>query len=187
MEPLIEIVDYEARWPAEFDAIASELRAALGAHALRIDHIGSTSVPGLAAKDIIDVQVTLSEFDDERLRAALTSAGFEWRDDIRTDHCPPDRSLAASELEKRFVKRRAPVRSNVHLRIADRFNQQYPLLCRDYLRTHHDAAMAYAAVKRALAQLFPSDIDSYYAVKDPVFDIIMSGAREWATATGWQP
>ena len=60
------IIDYQPTWPAEFAAIAATLRHALGDLALRIDHIGSTSVPGLAAKDIIDVQIAV---------AALTPRG----------------------------------------------------------------------------------------------------------------
>ena len=61
--PLIEIVPYNPKWPTRFLEIAEQLRATFGAAALRIDHIGSTSVPGLAAKDIIDLQVTLRELD----------------------------------------------------------------------------------------------------------------------------
>ena len=62
--PAIEIVDYQTRWPEDFARIGAILRSALGAEAVRIDHIGSTAVPGLAAKDIIDVQVTIARFDD---------------------------------------------------------------------------------------------------------------------------
>ena len=57
---MIEIVEYREQWPAEFRAIAGDLRRRLGPLALRIDHIGSTSVPGLAAKDRIDIQVTVA-------------------------------------------------------------------------------------------------------------------------------
>ena len=60
---MITIVPYDASWPEAFDAVARPLRTVLGALALRIDHIGSTSVPGLAAKDIIDVQVTVEDFN----------------------------------------------------------------------------------------------------------------------------
>jgi GrpB-like predicted nucleotidyltransferase (UPF0157 family) len=186
MGPIIEIVEYESRWPDEFATIAAELRPAFGADALRVDHIGSTSVPGLAAKDIIDVQITVARFNDAEHQALLESAGFEWAGPIVSDHCPPGMALPDPELEKRVAFRRTPIRANVHIRIAGRFNQQYPLLCRDYLRAHPDAAMAYAAVKRALAAAFPDDVESYYAIKDPVFDVIMSGAREWAANTGWQ-
>ena len=68
----IEIVPYDENWPREFAEIAGPLRAALGEVALRIDHIGSTSVPGLAAKDIIDVHVTVQDFDVP-LEALLSS------------------------------------------------------------------------------------------------------------------
>ncbi|MGH2482027.1 MAG: GrpB family protein, partial [Ktedonobacteraceae bacterium] len=58
---MITIVPYDTNWPAAFIEVARPLRAALGDLALRIDHIGSTSVPGLAAKDIIDVQITVAD------------------------------------------------------------------------------------------------------------------------------
>ena len=54
---------YQSRWPDEFQTIASSLRQGLGDLALRIDHIGSPSVPGLAAKDVIDIQITVSKLD----------------------------------------------------------------------------------------------------------------------------
>ena len=60
---MIEIVPYQDRWPGEFAAIGRRLRSALGDAALRIDHIGSTAVPGLAAKDVIDVQVSVLDLD----------------------------------------------------------------------------------------------------------------------------
>ncbi len=71
----IQIVAYQPEWPDEFAAIASSLHAALGTLALRIDHIGSTSVPGLAAKDIIDVQVTVADFTPE-LEERFARAGY---------------------------------------------------------------------------------------------------------------
>jgi len=181
----IEIVDYDTRWPGEFGGLGRELRAAIGGTAVRIDHIGSTAVPGLAAKDVIDVQITVARWDDEHMRPALEAAGLVWRDDIRRDHCPPAMSIAAEELEKRFAVRLYPRRSHVHVRIEGRFNQRYALLCRDYLRTHSDVAAAYGEVKKALARLFPDNIDAYYSVKDPAFDLFMAGAREWAAATEW--
>lgn len=171
----------------DFRAIAGRLRELLGPGALRIDHIGSTAVDGLAAKDIIDVQVTVASFDEEMLDG-LREAGFEHAPGFVTDHCPPDMRLPDSELEKRFFNAPAGERKvNVHLRIDGRFNQRYPLLCRDYLRSHPLAASAYGQVKRALARIVGDDIEAYYDVKDPVFDILMVGAEEWATATGWQP
>jgi GrpB-like predicted nucleotidyltransferase (UPF0157 family) len=187
MARLIEIVDYKSCWPAQFREIADRVRWAMGDEAIRIDHIGSTAVTDLAAKDIIDIQITIERFDDTGHRAALESIGLEWRPLVVSDHCPPGASLGAAELEKRFATGAIPMRTNVHLRVADRFNQRYPLLCRDYLRAHPSAAAAYAAVKRALARRLPDDVASYYDVKDPVFDLIMTGAHAWADATDWEP
>jgi hypothetical protein len=75
--------------------------------------------------------------------------------------------------------------ANLHVREAGRFNQRYPLLCRDYLRSHPMAAEAYGAIKRRLASFFPNDPDAYYAIKDPTLDLLMVGAEDWAISAGW--
>jgi GrpB-like predicted nucleotidyltransferase (UPF0157 family) len=184
----IEIVPYQPRWLEEFQIIGSSLRGALGEAALRIDHIGSTSVPGLAAKDVIDVQITVDDLENPVLRPALEDLGLTWREDISGDHTPPGMTLDASELEKRYAKTRAPQRvAHVHLRVEGRFNQRYALLCRDYLRTHDQTRDAYAEIKRQLARYFPNDANAYYDIKDPAFDLFMSGAWEWAAFTNWTP
>jgi GrpB-like predicted nucleotidyltransferase (UPF0157 family) len=85
----IVIVAYRPEWPVEFARIAAGLRGALGDLALRIDHIGSTSVPGLSAKDIIDVQVTVAELDAAALDPAFVRAGWTRIVDIDRDHVPP--------------------------------------------------------------------------------------------------
>jgi GrpB-like predicted nucleotidyltransferase (UPF0157 family) len=163
------------------------LRQLLGPQALRIDHIGSTAVDGLAAKDIIEVQVTVASFD-EALLGALTQAGFVRWPEFAGDHCPPGMRLAQGELEKRFFSAPAGERkANIHIRAEGRFNQRYALLCRDYLRSHPLAASAYGEVKRALARIVGDDMDAFYDVKDPVFDILMVGAEEWAAANRWEP
>jgi GrpB-like predicted nucleotidyltransferase (UPF0157 family) len=182
---VIEIVAYNPQWPLEFAKVAARIRAALGTRALSIHHIGSTSVPGLPAKDVIDVQVGVSNLEPD-LRPNLKAAGFVWREQILGDHTPPGMSLPQRELEKRFCKDEVRA-ANIHLRIPDRFNWRYALLCRDYLRTHEDARDAYAEIKRQLARYFPNDADAYYDIKDPVFDLLMAGANEWAAVTNWQP
>jgi GrpB-like predicted nucleotidyltransferase (UPF0157 family) len=185
---MIEIVPYKPSWPLEFREIGSRLRAALGDTALAIHHIGSTSVPGLDAKDVIDVQITVSSLEDANLKAALERAGFVWRTDIDRDHAPPGMTLRDVELEKRYAKAAESARpAHVHVRVPGRWNQRYPLLCRDYLRSHESAANAYAEIKRQLARYFPNDAEAYYDIKDPVFDVIMAGAEDWAQFTGWQP
>ena len=72
----------------------------------------------------------------------------------------------------------------MHVREDGRFNQRYPLLCRDYLRATPAAAAAYVEVKRPLAARFPDDRETYADVKDPVFDVLMAGAEAWARRHG---
>jgi GrpB-like predicted nucleotidyltransferase (UPF0157 family) len=180
----IEIVDPDPRWDGQFRELAVSLRQALGDRALRIDHIGSTSVPRLPAKPIVDVQVTVETFDG--LREQPIPAGFRWSD-YAEDHAPPGRDLPPEQWAKRFMWCADPPRANVHFRIEGRANQRYALLFRDYLRTHPSAASAYAMLKQALARIVRDDIDAYLDVKDPACDIAMVGAEEWARATSWRP
>lgn len=178
MSETIEIVPYNALWPEEYQEIAAQLRSALGHYALAIDHIGSTSVPGLPAKDVIDVQVTVASLDLP-LEPLLTQLGYQPVKHL-VDHRPPGREdLLAEELEKHFYSRQHR-RVNLHIRVLGRFNQRYALLCRDYLRTHPLAARAYAEIKQQLSRYFPDNADAYYDIKDPVFDLIMEGAYEWS-------
>jgi GrpB-like predicted nucleotidyltransferase (UPF0157 family) len=185
---MIEIVDYKPGWVAEFRALEARIKSALGPLALAVDHIGSTSVPNLAAKDVIDIQITVARLEESMLKTPLERTGFVWRDGLIHDHTPPGTVLPEFELEKRFAALESGTsrRANLHIRVEGRFNQRYALLCRDYLRTHDGARDAYAEIKRQLARYFPENAKAYYDIKDPVFDILMAGANDWATVTGWQ-
>ena len=172
-------------WPAQYEKIAHAVGGLLGELAQRIDHIGSTSVPGLPAKDILDMQVTVGtepELDDVAER--MVAADWELRPP-RRDHPVP--GLPADDLQ--WVKRmlREPMyrrRVNLHVRVADRANQRYALLFRDYLRSHPETAQAYGAFKRQAAAL-QVDVANYTDLKDPVCDLIYLPAEEWAARTGW--
>ena len=184
---MIKIVPYNENWPHEFAEIAGPLRATLGEVALRIDHIGSTAVPGLAAKDIIDVQVTVRDFAVP-FETLLGSLGYIRRLDINRDHLPPQVFGPANEWEKRYFQPPEGQRpTNLHVRAQGRANQSYALLFRDYLRTPPVATGAYAEIKRALAHYHPENWDAYYDIKDPVCDVIWSAAEEWVKMTGWEP
>lgn len=104
MQRTIEIVPYDERWPSEFLRIGETLREALGEVAVRTDHIGSTSVPGLAAKDIIDVQVTVRELDGLAIASLLTPLGYTLREDITQDHIPPGEENDPAEWRKLYFK-----------------------------------------------------------------------------------
>ncbi|HEU5229365.1 MAG TPA: GrpB family protein [Ktedonobacteraceae bacterium] len=184
---LIEIVAYNERWPVEFQRISAPLREALGELALRIDHIGSTSVPGLAAKDIIDVQVTVAALDAASIARALAPLGYTLREDITDDHVPPGRNDSAQAWQKLYFRAPAEQRpTHLHVRQAGRANQRYALLFRDYLRADPHVARAYEQIKLALARLHPEDIEAYYDIKDPACDLIMAAAERWAAQTNYK-
>ena len=182
---MVEIIPYQPRWPEEFRVLAARLRQALGTLALRIDHIGSTSIPGMAAKDAIDIQVTVAVLN-EPVRLAMNSIGYVQRE-ARTDHRPPNAPGDESEWTKwLFVSAPDHRRTHVHIRVEGAANQRYALLFRDYLRAHADSALAYAELKRRLAQHL-ADPQTYPDVKDPAVDLIYFAGEAWALATGWQP
>jgi len=179
---MIAIVPYQETWPAEFKTIAARLRAGLGPLALRIDHIGSTAVPGLAAKDVIDVQVTVAALDPAsaaRIAAAMASLGYQQAEGIWRDHRPPGASGPDDDWAKLFFRPPPGQRpTNTHVRALGRPNQRYPLLFRDYLRAHPATAAAYAELKRRLAAHMP-DTATYAEVKDPAVDLIYLAAEAW--------
>lgn len=183
----IVIVDYRPEWPLEFARIAATLRDALGDLALRIDHIGSTAVPGLSAKDIVDIQVTVAELNASALDPAFAQIGCARAIDVDRDHVPPTMTDRDQNWRKLYYRPPVDMRpTHIHVRRAGSANGRYPLLFRDYLRTHSLASAAYAQVKVALARNDSYDWDLYYEVKDPVCDIIMAAAEDWAAQTGWR-
>lgn len=179
--PLILIEPYSERWPERFRELAGPIRAALGDRAPRIDHIGSTAVPGLGAKPVIDVQVTVDDLADAD---RLLTAGFDEKVGFE-DHRPPGADGPDADWRKRFFNPAAG-RANVHVRVQGRANQRYALLFRDYLRAQPEAARAYEELKRGLARHVP-DIGAYTDVKDPACDLIAIAAEAWAAETGWEP
>ena len=184
----VRIVAPSREWAPAFAELAGRLAPTVSPWSTRIDHIGSTSVPGLAAKDVIDIQVTVAgESDLDPAFAALGAAGWvPWP--YRRDHVAP----GAPDDEAQWVKRLVTAphderRANVHLRVAGRANQRYALLFRDYLRIRPDTAEAYSRFKRLAAELVTGDAGDYTDLKDPVCDLIYLPAEEWAERTGWSP
>lgn len=182
---MIEIVEYHPTWPAEYTAIAAPLARVLGNLAIRVDHIGSTAVPGLAAKDVIDVQISVRSFGPP-LEERLASLGYTLEPTITSDHKPPGDRGSSVEWEKRYFLPPVGQRpSHLHVRILGRANQRYALLFRDYLRANSAAVAAYADLKRRLARLAGDDRVAYTETKDPACDLIMLAAEAWAKSTYW--
>ncbi len=188
MKNLITIMPYNPQWPVEFRQLGAPLREMLGDLALRIDHIGSTAVPGLAAKDVIDIQVTVKELNASELVPMLTAVGYRHWEEITGDHQPPGSDDPPQEWQKLFFNTPPGQRRvNLHIRQEGRANQHYALLFRDYLRVDSQVRGAYEQIKLALARLLPEDIEAYYDVKDPTCDIIMAAAERWASQQNYRP
>ncbi len=138
------IVAYDARWPHEFEAERARIGRALGALALRIDHNGSTAVPGLAAKPIIDIQISVARLDSIATYAErLAPLGYV--------HMPQEDDAVCP-----FFHRPAqwPHMHHVHLVEAGGDDERRTLAFRDYLREHELVAREYETLKRALAGTF---------------------------------
>lgn len=184
---MISIVPYKPSWPNEFLEKGMMLRNILGDLALRIDHIGSTAVPGLAAKDVIDIQITAARLSRD-IESAMNLAGFQRLTRINQDHVPPGKEADSQQWEKWLFQPTATGRKvNVHVRMPGRANQRYAILFRDYLRAFPAIAQAYGQVKQAIVKYHPEqDMEAYYDIKDPVCDIIMGGAEAWSASIQWQ-
>ena len=183
---MVELVDDREGWPAEFRRIAERLRKALGSVAIRIDHIGSTAVPGLRAKDVLDIQVTV-EAIDRVVEARILAVGFRQPAGVWRDHRPPDAIGPDEDWRKLlFYEPLGERRINLHVRELGRPNQRYPLLFRDFLIAHPPMAAAYGELKVRLAASLRED-DDYSDVKDPAVDLIYLAAVNWAELASWQP
>src|SRR5262245_13531755 len=138
----IEVVPYDPGWPAAFDEEAFRIRAALGALALRVGHNGSTSVPGLAAKPVIDIQVSV---------AALQPLGEygERLESIGYVHVPHEDDAFCPFFHR---PRDWPHSHHVHVVEGGGREECRTLAFRDYLRDHAEAAREYERLKHSLTQ-----------------------------------
>lgn len=184
----VVVTSYQPHWVDEFTRIAKHIRDLVGPAAIRIDHIGSTAVPGLGAKDVIDIRITVSDLDAaDGLTHALRTAGFRHGTTLEHDLF---RKKSETDPELRKLYMREPEgerRAHIHIRERGRFNQRYALLFRDYLRSAEDVRAEYELLKRRASQLFPDSIDGYLFLKDPVLHIIYEAASLWAEKVGWSP
>jgi dephospho-CoA kinase len=177
----VTIVDYQPQWPVEFERIATHLCTVLSPDAVTIDHVGSTSVPGLAAKDCIDIQVRAATVDEQSAIALLTPIGFRCRPE------PWNRSEWSSGVNCPKLVFAPPMGArlcNVHIRQKGAPNARYALLFRDYLRADDAAREAWGEFKKRLAACV-RDLADYGRIKAPATEVLMQAAERWALATGW--
>ena len=183
----VNIVEHDPDWCRQYQDIASNLRSTGGRNIIRIDHIGSTSVPGLASKDIIDIQVTVKDLDDSEHIRLFKNIGFQKRINNCSDLLVGVAQGSAELRKQIFREPGGERRAHIHVREEGRLNQRYALLFRDYLRSDLCVQRSYDIIKRQLAEIYPDDIDGYLSIKDPVMDIIYRSAEHWAAVEDWQP
>ena len=159
----IVVVPYDEKWKLCFEQIAGELSAALGELALSIEHVGSTSVPGLAAKPIIDIDVVIE--DESKLQAvigALAKIGYQYEGNLGI----PGREAFGYEGKTHLMEH--------HLYVCPKDSPELRrhVAFRDYLRGHPEAVQEYSRIKEEAALLFPHDIDGYINHKGTLIEKI---------------
>jgi GrpB-like predicted nucleotidyltransferase (UPF0157 family) len=166
-EPLI-VVDADPGWPEQFLAISSYLQPFLQHAVLRIEHVGSTSVPGLAAKPIIDIDVVVASEEMVRPTIALIeSAGYTWIGDL--DVAGREAFAAPADL--------ALVRHHLYLVVENNRAHSDHWLLREALRHDPEAKDAYATLKRANVEASGGDVNRYVALKARFVAELLTRAR----------
>ena len=157
-------MDYDPRWPAQYEEHAETLSRALGGGALAIEHVGSTSVPGLAAKPIIDIDVVVDDSGDEAsYLPAMVQAGYVLR--VREPDWHQHRMFRTPQLD-------------VHVHVFSRGCIEFKrhIVFRDHLRQYGEDRVLYESVKRKLAKEDWSDMNAYARAKSDVVEEIIARA-----------
>ncbi|MBI5337688.1 MAG: dephospho-CoA kinase [Mycolicibacterium rufum] len=193
----LQLVPSDPQWPAQAQRIAARLRTACGHRAVRVDHIGSTAVAGMAAKDVIDVQVTVDALDTaDEIAEAILGAGYV-ATPITEDVAKPDARSTVADFDhvddpalwrKRLYRSADPGRpTNVHVRVQGWPGQQFALLFVDWLRADPGEQAAYLDLKHRVAARGHATMGEYAEDKEPWFSDAYRRAWQWADATGWRP
>lgn len=158
----ITVVDYDPTWPDTFARLEATLRPAVGDIAVSIEHVGSTSVPGLAAKPVIDISIVLPSQDlVPQAIKRLASIGYTHKG---------DQGVPGREA---FDEPKGTPRHNLYVCVDGIIGLRNHLALRDYLRANPDEAGRYGELKKQLADRFPDDIDSYVDGKtDLILDFL---------------
>ncbi|MGH3671776.1 MAG: GrpB family protein, partial [Pseudonocardiaceae bacterium] len=177
------LVAPDGTWPQQAQRMIARIAAVAGQRAHRIDHIGSTAVPGLDAKDVLDVQVVVAHLDiAAQLGGDLISAGLVKREgrwwDSAHDGTTQDKAMATNADPARAV--------NCHIRPAGSPTWREALLLRDWLRARPAERRDYAELKHQLAAQQWDSIDAYATAKAPFIVGALDRAEQWAARTGWQ-
>jgi GrpB-like predicted nucleotidyltransferase (UPF0157 family) len=160
----IIVVDYDPAWSTQFEVLRSTILSAVADIAVAIEHVGSTSVPGLAAKPIIDIDIVVASAADVSVAVErLAVIGYEHQGNLGV------------EGREAFKSPPEPPRRNLYVCVQGGTALHNHLMLRDYLRNNSDSAAEYGRLKKQLAARFPTDIDKYI---DGKTDFILKVLRE---------
>lgn len=167
MDDPVIIVEYDPRWPMMFEEEKARLREVIGGKVLALEHVGSTAVPGLGAKPIIDIMAAVTTLDEAmQCVEPLKRLGYIY--------IP---AFEATIPERRFFRRGTPRTHHLHLVEPESEFWKRQLLFRDYLRAHPEAAQEYYRLKVELAGKFGSDRDGYTNAKTAFIKSVEEKAR----------
>ncbi len=165
----VVVADYDPRWPELYAQEVAGLRQVFGASLVGLEHIGSTSVPGLAAKPIVDIQAVVRTLPDAQ-NAAPALAALGWR-----------QGIFALDLETRLYFKKYNAQGGrthqLHVYAPDHSAASAHLLFRDYLRAHPEEAQRYAALKRELVERFRFDRLAYNDAKTAYVEAVLAKAQ----------
>jgi GrpB-like predicted nucleotidyltransferase (UPF0157 family) len=168
-DPAVRIVDYDPAWPALAGAELRRITEALGPVAVRTEHIGSTAVPGLAAKPILDLQLSVDALQPpDRYVDPLQALGYLFVEAPES----PDHHFFARPPER-------PRTHHLHVCAAGGGHELRHVAVRDYLRSHSHEAAAYASLKRAVAARHPQDRLAYIEGKGAYVAALEARALTW--------
>jgi len=174
----VRVVEYDPAWPEQFEQERLAIERALGDAARRIEHVGSTAVPGLAGKPIVDLLIGVSDLDDVSYHIeALVALGYQNFGEI----------FIPGRL---YLRKRGPRHFNIALAVEGGEFWTTQLLVRDYLRAHVEEADAYATEKRLAIVSGARMFSTYSQSKDPFLSALIVRARAWrrtATTSGHDP
>ena len=171
----IEVVNYDPQWIAAFEMEAAMLARINGKRILDIQHIGSTAVPGLSAKPIIDILIVLDHTDDiNSFNSSMEALGYSVRGECL------DAPVPGTPGRFYFSKDTNGVRSH-HVHVCAKGHGEIldKLAFRDYLRAHETVALTYADLKRRLAAEHEFDNIGYMQGKDDFVKSVLVDARRW--------
>jgi GrpB-like predicted nucleotidyltransferase (UPF0157 family) len=158
----VRVVDYDEAWPKLYEVEAERLRETLAGSLRVIEHVGSTSVPGLAAKPVIDIAASVESFDELDVDL-LEALGYRY----------------VPRFEEELPNRRYFTRGDYHLHVYEQEHEEFMdyVRFRDYLRTHPEDAEAYGALKLRLAAERPDDREAYQEAKAPFVERLVAALR----------